>query len=224
MSTDPDRTAERERMVDTIRALFRATARETGLATLPPAVAEAMRKTPRHAFVPDLEQVFAYADTPLPIGMGQTISQPYIVALMTALLEVGPGDKVLEVGTGCGYQTAVLAELGVQVYSVEVVQPLAAAAAERLAGLGHQNVEVRHGDGYGGWPEQAPFDGILVTAAAPRVPMTLVKQLRTGANLVLPVVRGGGQVLCVLRKQADGGVERRDVLPVAFVPMVPGVR
>jgi len=222
MSNDPDRTAERERMLDTIRGLFRLTAAETGLADAPPAVIDALRRVPRHRFVPAHEQVLAYADMPLSIGQGQTISQPYIVALMTALLGVGAGARVLEVGTGCGYQAAVLAELVTQVYSLEVVQPLADEAARRLAELGYGNVAVRHGDGYGGWPGQAPFDGILITAAPPRVPMTLVRQLRPGAHLVLPVARGGGQVLSVLRREADGGVDRRDLLPVAFVPMVHG--
>jgi len=217
-----DRAAERERMLDQIRALFRLTERETGIATVPPRVLEALRRAPRHRFVPEHEQSLAYADMPLPIGLGQTISQPYIVALMTALLDVGDGDKVLEIGTGCGYQTAVLAELVAQVFSLEVVKPLAEAATQRLAELGYANADVRHGDGYGGWPEQAPFDGIIVTAGAPKVPMTLVKQLKPGANLVIPVERGAGQVLCVLCRQADGGVKRRDVLPVAFVPMVQG--
>jgi protein-L-isoaspartate(D-aspartate) O-methyltransferase len=222
MSADPDRTAEHERMLETIRVLFRLTAGETGIGEAPPAVLEALRRVQRHRFVPAHEQALAYADTPLPIGLGQTISQPYIVALMTALLQVGAGDRVLEVGPGCGYQTAVLAELVGQVFSLEVVQPLAESAAQRLAGLGYRNAEVRHGDGYNGWPEEAPFDGIIVTAAAPRVPMTLVRQLAPGANLVIPVVRGAGQVLAVVRSRGDGGIERRDVLPVAFVPMVRG--
>ncbi|WP_296900089.1 protein-L-isoaspartate(D-aspartate) O-methyltransferase [Thiohalocapsa sp.] len=222
MSDHPDRTAEREHMLETIGALFRLTARDTGVGAPPPDVIEALRRVPRHRFVPPGEQRLAYADMPLPIGQGQTISQPYMVALMTALLEVGSGARVLEIGTGCGYQTAVLAELVAQVYSLEVVKPLAEGAARRLAELGYGNVEVRHGDGYAGWPEQAPFDGIIVTAAAPRVPMTLVRQLKPGANLVIPVTRGPGQVLCVLCGKSNGGVNRRDVLPVAFVPMVRG--
>jgi protein-L-isoaspartate(D-aspartate) O-methyltransferase len=222
MSDDPDRRAEIERMLETIRVLFRLTADETGIDEVPPAVLEALRRVPRHRFVPPHEQALAYADTPLPIGSGQTISQPYIVALMTALLAVGAGDRVLEIGAGCGYQTAVLAELVDKVYSLEVLQPLAVAAARRLTELGYRNADVRHGDGYVGWPDQAPFDGIIVTAAAPRMPMTLVRQLKPGANLVIPVARGAGQVLVVVHRQADGGVDRRDVLPVAFVPMVRG--
>ena len=226
MIDDPDRTADRERMLKTIRDLFQLTAAETGLREPPPEVVEALRRVPRHRFVPAHEQALAYADMPLPIGMGQTISQPYIVALMTALLGVGPGSRVLEVGTGCGYQTAVLAELGAKVFSLELMLPLAQDAARRLAGLGYRDVQVRHGDGYAGWPEEAPFDGILVAAGAPRVPMTLVRQLGPGANLVIPVARGAGQVLRVLRRSdgdgADGGLHRRDVLPVAFVPLVRG--
>lgn len=220
MTHDLERTEEREQMVSDIRALVRATERETGLADLPAEVLQAVRRVPRHRFVPAHEQPLAYADTPLPIGQGQTISQPYMVALMTALLEVGAGDKVLEIGTGCGYQTAVLAELVAEVFSLEVIQPLAAASAERLAELGYTNAVVQHGDGYAGWPEEAPFDGIIVTAGAPEVPMTLVEQLRTGGNLVIPVARGHGQQLCVLSKREDGSTARRDVLPVAFVPMV----
>lgn len=222
MSNDPDRSAERERMLATIGELFQVTAAETGVAEVPPAIIDALRRVPRHRFVPEHEQALAYADMPLPIGNGQTISQPYIVALMTTLLGAGAGSRVLEIGTGCGYQTAILAALGAQVFSLEVVQPLAESAAQRLAALGYGNADIRHGDGYRGWPEQAPFDAILVTAAAPQVPMTLVRQLRAGGNLVIPVARGARQVLSVLQRGADGGLQRRDVLPVAFVPMVRG--
>ncbi len=222
MRRDPNRAAERERMLEDIRALFRLTAGETGIGAVPAEVLEAMRRVPRHRFVPEHEQALAYADRPLPIGMGQTISQPFIVALMTTLLEVGDGDTVLEIGTGCGYQTAVLAELVDRVRSLEVVATLTEAAGQRLAELGYRNVEIRHADGYQGWPGEAPFDGIIVTAAAPKVPPKLVEQLKVGANLVIPLEGSRGQVLCVLRKQADARIERRDVLPVAFVPMVPG--
>jgi protein-L-isoaspartate(D-aspartate) O-methyltransferase len=222
MLEDSDRNADRERMLEDIRALFRLTAVETGIDTLPQSVAEAIRRVQRHRFVPSHEQAFAYDDTPLPIGLGQTISQPYIVALMTTLLALDSLDRVLEIGTGCGYQSAVLAELAGQVFSLEVVQPLAEAAAQRLADLGYENIQVQHGDGYAGWSEKAPFDGIIVTAAAPRIPMTLVRQLKSDANLVIPVNRGPSQMLSVLSKHADGNIERRDVLPVAFVPMVGG--
>lgn len=224
MFQDSDRAADRDRMLVEIRALFRLTAVETGIGEVPPDVVKALRRVPRHRFVPEQEQAFAYADTPLPIGKGQTISQPYIVALMTALLRLSGNDKVLEIGTGCGYQTAVLAELAAQVFSLEVVQPLAETAAQRLADLGYYNVRVRNGDGFAGWAEEAPFDGIIVTAAAPELPIVLLEQLKTGANLVIPLDRGPGQILSVLHKRADGDVEERDVLPVAFVPMVRGRR
>lgn len=220
MRDDPDRYAERQVMLDDIQALVGLTRGHTGVASLASSVLEAMRRVPRHRFVPDHLQDLAYADGPLPIGHGQTISQPFIVALMTQLLAVDAHARVLEVGTGCGYQCAVLAELAREVFSIELVEPLARAAAARLAALGYENLQVRQGDGYLGWPEQAPFDGILVTAAAPHVPQPLVEQLRPGANLVIPVDRGFGQQLVVLRKRDDGGVDARDVLPVAFVPLL----
>ena len=160
---------------------------------------------------------------PWPIGSGQTISQPYIVALSTDLLRPKPTDSVLEVGTGSGYQAAVLAEIVATVYSIEVIPTLGNEARRRLAELGYRNVEVRIGDGYAGWPEKAPFDGIVVTAAAPRVPKALVDQLKPGGRLVIPV--GGEmeiQYLNVLTKRADGGVDEKRVLPVRFVPLVPG--
>jgi protein-L-isoaspartate(D-aspartate) O-methyltransferase len=159
----------------------------------------------------------------LPIGAGQTISQPYIVALSTDLLNPKSGDVVLEVGTGSGYQAAVLAEVVSRVYSIEIIESLGRAAAKRLAELGYGNIEVRIGDGYAGWPEKAPFDGIVVTAAAPRVPQALVEQLKPGGRMVIPL--GGAadiQYLKLLTKRADGGVEEKRVLPVRFVPLVPG--
>lgn len=187
-------------------------------------VLEAMRSIPRHAFVPREYRHLAYADGPLPIGAGQTISQPYIVARMSeALLEGGPLFNVLEVGTGCGYQAAILSRLVAQVFSIETVPALAREAALRLQRLGCANVEVRHGDGYRGWPERAPFDGIIVTAAAPKLPPALVDQLAPGGRLVIPLgPRGGDQDLVVIRREADGTLDRRSVLPVAFVPMVAG--
>jgi protein-L-isoaspartate(D-aspartate) O-methyltransferase len=222
MPNDHDRGAERESMLDTIRAGASETQAYTGVPAFSERVLEALGRVPRHRFVPRYLQREAYADCPLPIGHGQTISQPYIVALMTHLLAVGAAARVLEVGTGCGYQSAVLAELVRQVYSIEVVEPLAASAAQRLRALGYRNVEVRHSDGYLGWSEQAPFDGIIVTAGAPHVPQPLVDQLASGANLVIPVSQDHGQRLLVVRKQADGRLERREVLPVAFVPLVRG--
>jgi len=183
-------------------------------------VLEAMSTVPRHAFVPADYRALAYEDRPLPIGSGQTISQPYIVALMTELIEPQPGDRILEVGTGSGYQAAVAGEVVAEVYSIELLPELATSAAERLQRLGVENVTVRAGDGYLGWPEHAPFDGILVTAGADHIPEPLVEQLAPGARMVIPVGEGGpDQVLKVIEKRQDGGVEIEDVLPVRFVPL-----
>jgi protein-L-isoaspartate(D-aspartate) O-methyltransferase len=184
------------------------------------AVLRAMEAVPRHEFVPAESRAQAYADRPLPIGHGQTISQPYIVALMTSLAAPKPGDRVLEVGTGSGYQAAVLAELGARVYSIEIVEPLARAARQTLHRLGYDAVQVRHGDGYGGWPEAAPFDAIVVTAAPPAIPPALLAQLAPGGRLVIPVGTQE-QELRVLVRTASG-IETRSVVPVVFVPMVGG--
>jgi protein-L-isoaspartate(D-aspartate) O-methyltransferase len=183
---------------------------------------EAMRRVPRHLFVPPELAGQAYEDHPLPIGHGQTISQPYIVAFMTEALELGEDETVLEVGTGSGYQAAVLAEIAKRVYSIEIVEPLAQGAARRLKDLGYTNVEVRAGDGYQGWPEAAPFDGIMVTAAAPRIPEPLKDQLADGGRLVIPV-GDDWQELVVVTRRGDELDERR-VLPVRFVPMTGEVR
>ncbi len=180
-------------------------------------VLAAMRKVPRHLFVPPDQRGHAYADSPLPIGRGQTISQPYIVGFMTEALELKPQDRVLEVGTGSGYQAAVLAELVREVYSIEIVAELTKEAAERLRRLGYSNVHVRIGDGYRGWPEAAPFDAIMVTAAPDHVPQPLIEQLRVGGRLVLPVGRWE-QDLLRLRRTAKG-VTQETLLPVRFVPM-----
>ncbi len=212
---------ERARMVEHIAMLMRETRFETGRAALSERVTAAMSKVPRHEFVPEWERRSAYADRPLPIGHGQTISQPFIVALMTDLIDIEPGDTVLEVGTGCGYQAAVLAELAKAVYTIEIVEPLGREAAERLKRLGYDNVTMKTGDGYQGWPEHAPFDAIIVTAAPRGVPQPLVDQLKPGGRLVVPV--GGqilGQKLLVLEKQRDGTIKRREVLAVRFVPLV----
>ena len=212
---------ERARMVEHIATLMRETRIETGRAALSDRVTAAMSTVPRHEFVPAWERSSAYADRPLPIGHGQTISQPFIVALMTDLADVKPGDAVLEVGTGCGYQAAVLAELAKTVYTIEIVEPLGREAAERLKRLRYDNVTTRIGDGYQGWPEHAPFDAIIVTAAPREVPQPLIDQLRPGGRLVVPV--GGqilGQTLLVLEKQSDGKISRREVLAVRFVPLV----
>jgi protein-L-isoaspartate(D-aspartate) O-methyltransferase len=181
-------------------------------------VLAAMGKVPRHEFVPENLRPEAYADYPLPIGHGQTISQPYIVAFMTQVVDPRPGDKVLEVGTGSGYQAAVLADLVSNVFTIEIVQALAKRAQADLARLAYTNVHVRAGDGYLGWPEMAPFDAILVTCAPDHVPPPLVSQLKEGGRMIIPVGPFGDQELFVLEKR-DGAVERHGVLPVRFVPM-----
>jgi protein-L-isoaspartate(D-aspartate) O-methyltransferase len=212
---------ERARMVEHIATITRETRFETGRAALSERVMAAMSKVPRHEFVPAWERPSAYADRPLPIGHGQTISQPFIVALMTDILDAKPGDTVLEIGTGCGYQAAVLAELAKTVYTIEIVEPLGREAAERLKQLGYNNVTAKVGDGYQGWPEHAPFDAIIVTAAPRDVPQPLIDQLKPGGRLVVPVGgQIGGQTLLVLEKQRDGTINRREVLAVRFVPLV----
>jgi protein-L-isoaspartate(D-aspartate) O-methyltransferase len=218
-----DFAAQRSRMVAEVEAMYAETRSETGLGAMSSAVRAAMSKVERHRLVPPGEVSRAYRNHPLPIGNGQTISQPYIVALSTDLLQPRPRDVILEVGTGSGYQAAVLAEIVSKVYSIELIADLGNTARERLQGLGYKNIEVRIGDGYAGWPEKAPFDGIVVTAAAPRVPKALVDQLKTGGRLVIPVGgEGEMQYLQVLTKRADGGVDEKRVLPVRFVPLVPG--
>ncbi len=185
-----------------------------------PAVLRAMATVPRHRFVPAEHRAAAYGDHPLPIGHGQTISQPYIVALMTQMLRLCPGDRVLEIGTGCGYQTAVLAEIVEEVYSVEIIPELAAEAARRLAELGYGRVHLRQGDGHEGWPEHAPYQGIIVTAAAPEVPPALVEQLADGGRLVIPVgVYLGGQDLWLIEKHG-AQLQRTNYGGVLFVPLV----
>lgn len=185
-------------------------------------VLDALRRTPRHLYVPENLREQAYDDTPLPIGHGQTISQPYIVGLMTELLQLEPGHKVLEIGTGSGYQAAVLARLAGRVYSIELIPELAARATATLRIAGLRNVEVRTGDGYLGWPAEAPFDRVILTAAPPELPEALVSQLKPGGRLVAPVGRGAGQLLILVTKAKDGQVRRETVIPVRFVPMVPG--
>lgn len=182
-----------------------------------PRVVEALRAVPRHTLVPEDVRGLAYADRPLPIGHGQTISQPFIVALMTEKLAPQPGDRVLEVGTGSGYQAAVLAELVDQVYTIEIVEPLADRAKADLALLGYENIHVRAGDGYQGWPEEAPFDAVIVTCAPDAVPQPLVDQLRDGGRMIIPVGTHT-QELVLLEKKGDE-VKIQSVLPVRFVPM-----
>jgi protein-L-isoaspartate(D-aspartate) O-methyltransferase len=180
-----------------------------------------MRTVPRHLFVPDDVREQAYEDRPLPIGEGQTISQPYVVAAMTEALQVGAGDRVLDIGTGSGYQAAVLAEVVSEVFSIELLPGLAAAAAERLRRLHYATVQVRQGDGAQGWPEAAPFDGIVVACGAPEVPPALLRQLAPGRRLVIPVGPAGDVMdLLVLEKDAEGSFRRRILMPVRFVPFV----
>ena len=214
------REQQRRRLLATIVDEVRETRSYTGRAELDPRVLDAMGRVAREAFVPEDQMYAAYANVPLPIGHRQTISQPYIVALMTDLLDPEPTDVILEIGTGSGYQAAVLSELVARVYSIEVVEALADTAAERLARLGYANVEVRQGDGNEGWPDAAPFDGIIVTAGAPSVPDALIEQLKPGAALVIPVDDDYRQVLKRITKDEAGIVTVDDVLPVAFVPLI----
>ena len=212
-----DRSAERELMVLTVENLA-ATAGPAGM--LDRDVLRAISKVPRHLFVPEEVRSQAYQNIPLSIGHGQTISQPYIVALMTDLLDAEPEHVVLEVGTGSGYQAALLSGLVRRVYTVEIVEPLAALASERLEALGYANVTVRHGDGYAGWPEHAPFDRIIVTAGANHIPRPLIDQLKTGGRMVIPVGKSPNRLnLTLVEKLKSGRLRTRKILPVAFVPL-----
>lgn len=208
----------RARMIADIAQMARDTARETGRGVFDARVMAALGKVERHRFMPPAQSAHAYENQPLPIGHEQTISQPYIVALMTDLLNIKPGDKVLEIGTGLGYQAAVLAELARAVYTIEIVEPLGRSAAGMLAAAGYWNVQPRIGDGYRGWPEEAPFDAIMVTAAAPEVPQPLLDQLKAGGRLVIPLGARGAQSLYVLEKDVHGGITRRKIIDVRFVP------
>lgn len=209
-----------ESMLQDIRWEVEVTRRYIGKDALSPQVMQAMAEVPRERFVPEAMRSQAFRNGPLPIGHGQTISQPYIVALMTDLLEPEPQDVILEVGTGSGYQAAVLSRLVKRVYSLEIIEPLATQARQRLSELSYDNVEVHHADGYAGLPEHAPYDGIIVTAAAPFVPPPLIEQLKPGARLVIPVGRPGwSQSLKVVEKGPNGEIHERDVLDVAFVPL-----
>ncbi|MGD2279507.1 MAG: protein-L-isoaspartate(D-aspartate) O-methyltransferase [Candidatus Omnitrophota bacterium] len=183
-------------------------------------VLKAMMEVKRHLFVPAEIRAAAYRDSPLPIGYGQTISQPYIVAYMTEVARLGPKDRVLEIGTGSGYQAAVLAEIVKEVYTIEIVKGLADSASRRLEDLGYKNVHVRWGDGYKGWPEKAPFDAIIVTAAPPEIPEELIGQLKTGGRMVVPVGSFFQELYLITR--TDSGYDRKALFPVRFVPMVPG--
>lgn len=210
----------RVRMIAEIERDAQETAASTGRAELNPMVLAALRSVGRQAFVPGASEQAAWLNRPLPIGHGQTISQPFIVALMTDLLDIEPGQTVLEIGTGSGYQAAILAALGARVFSLEIIPALALTARAALDAAGRGDVQIRVGDGATGWPEEAPFDRVIVTAAAPEIPQALIAQLRAGGRMIIPLGEPGGhQVLELVVKQPSGEVRRRTILPVAFVPL-----
>ena len=223
-ATETDVWAERRvGVLQAIQSTVDYAQEETGVIAIDKSVMDALLRVPRHEFVPAEIRELAYENRPLPVGHGQTISQPYIVALMTHLLALDESSVVLEVGTGSAYQAAVLAEIAGQVFTIEIVTPLAQTARERLRDLGYDNVTVANGDGYYGWEEHAPFDAIIVTAAGHHVPPPLVDQLKPGARLVIPVgAPYTVQQLLLVTKQEDGGVAVRQVLPVHFVPLTGG--
>ena len=217
---DIDFAAERQRLIKRIEQNVKDTSIYLDKKALDPRVMEAIGHVPRHEFVPQEYQSLAYQNRPLPIGHGQTISQPYIVALMTDLLNLTPQSKVLEVGTGSGYQAAILAELASKVRTIEIIRPLGVEARQRLARLRYTNIEVRIGDGYYGWPEDAPYDAIVVTAAASHVPPPLLIQLKPGGRMVIPIgSRFMTQELLLVEKQSDGSINTKQILPVRFVPL-----
>ncbi|MDH5184784.1 MAG: protein-L-isoaspartate(D-aspartate) O-methyltransferase [Gammaproteobacteria bacterium] len=210
-----------EHMLETIRHEAQATAAYTGRSQFSTRVMKAMAKVPREQFIPNEYRLGAFDNGPLPIGHGQTISQPYIVALMSDLLELWGDEVVLEIGTGCGYQTAILSRLCKKVYSVERIPELASTARQHLDELAYSNVETRCSDGYQGWPEAAPFDAIIVTAAAPYIPPSLIEQLKPGGRMVIPLGKIYlGQQLSLLIKENDGSIHTESILGVVFVPLV----
>lgn len=218
-----DMATRRAALVDEIAGDVRMTARYLGRDRLDTRVLEAIETVPRHEFVPGEQRRFAYDNRPLPIGYGQTISQPYIVAIMTDLIEPGTTDVILEVGTGSGYQAAVLAELVETVCTIEIIPELAQRARRDLTRLGYRNIRAREGDGYYGWPECGPFDGIVVTAGASHVPPPLIEQLKPGGKLIIPVgSRFLTQQLLLVEKDEEGKVSTRQILPVRFVPLTGG--
>lgn len=218
-----DYADDRQHLVELIEADARETSAYINKEALDPRVMQALATVPRHEFVPVLLRDIAYRNRPLPIGHGQTISQPYIVAIMTDLLNVKSDDKVLEIGTGSGYQAAILAELVDEVYTIEIIKPLANEAKQRLQTLGYKNISVKLGDGYYGWQEHAPFDAIIVTAAASHVPPSLIKQLKIGGRMVIPVgSRFMPQELLLINKDKQGKVTTKQIIPVSFVPFTGG--
>lgn len=211
---------EREALILQIEADVQRTSEYLGKTALDPRVMEAMAQVPRHEFVPEALRVLAYENRPLPIGHDQTISQPYIVAIMTDLLALPAGCKALDIGTGSGYQAAILAEICDSVYTIEIVEPLGIEARNRLRRLGYDNTAVRIGDGFNGWPEQAPFDAIIVAAVANELPPPLLAQLKPGGRMIIPIRRKFmNQELVLAEKQTDGEITTRDILPVVFVPL-----
>lgn len=220
IAADDPFAAKRAAMIKEIAGDVRAGYGNLEKEALDERVIDALGRVPRHEFVPRNMRDAAYENRPLPIGHGQTISQPYIVAIMTNLLQVGKSDRVLEIGTGSGYQIAVLAALVKKAYSIEIIEPLGKQAKQRLERLGYENIELKIGDGYYGWPEEAPFDAIMVTAAASHIPPPLIKQLKPGGRMLIPVgSRFMVQELLLVQKSANGEVSTRQLLPVAFVPL-----
>jgi protein-L-isoaspartate(D-aspartate) O-methyltransferase len=220
-SSGQDYAAQRSRMVVEIDAMYAETRAEIGMQAMSPAVRAAIGKVERHRLLPAAQASSAYRNHPLPIGHGQTISQPYIVALSTDLLNLKGGETVLDVGTGSGYQAAVLAEIASKVFSIEIIESLAKEASFRLKDLKYSNIEIKVGDGYQGWAEKGPYDGIVVAATAGGIPPALVQQLKPGGRMVIPIgPEGGMQYLMLVTRRADGGHDERRVLPVRFVPLV----
>jgi protein-L-isoaspartate(D-aspartate) O-methyltransferase len=223
VAADEGMAGERQAMAAEVASMARDIGAGKGRGMIDPRVLGVLGRVPRHEFVPLPYRRNAYDNRPLPIGYGQTISQPYIVAVMTDLLRVSAGDTALEIGTGSGYQAAVMAELGARVSSIEIVEPLAREAAERLRRLGYATIATKIGDGYDGWPEQGPFDAIVVTAAASHVPPPLVRQLKPGGRMVIPVGAAfQPQQLLLVEKRHDGTLTTRQVMPVMFVPFTGG--